>query len=205
MPRIIDESDEKFGKLKDTFDVFEDDNNNRQQYEYYARRVLENISSRIRFDFEEGTRLVTVSPTERSTLLEILMLDDVSRMVLYYNKVEVAEIDFSPDAGVVQVLVWRSRDDYRASGVTDRVFFDYLVKLYEMVVSDYEHTEQGQIMRERLLLDAIENPNYSCGIFNKDIEEVITLESDVELAETMDEYWGYTSEYEEYLAFVRPV
>lgn len=202
MPRIIDESDEKFDNLKDVFDDLDDEDNNRQQYEYYARRILDEISHSVRFKFEKGTRLVTVSPTEASTLLEILMLDDESKMVLYYNKVEEAEVGFSSDVGVVQVLVWRSRD-YRASGMTSRVFFDYLVKHYEMVVTDYEHTEQGRDMWERLLLDAVESPNYSCGIFNKDTEEIINLESDIELAEAMNEFWGYNSEYEEYLAYVR--
>lgn len=202
MPRIIDESDDKFDKLKFTFDELDDEDNNKKQYEYYISRIIEDLSSEVRFDFEEGTRLVSVSPNEAATVLELIMVDEESGMILYYNKIEESHIEFSSDAGVVQTLVWRSRD-YRASGMSSSVFFDILVKRYDMVVTDYEHTEQGRDMWERFLLDSVESTKFSCGIFNEATEEVTTLENDVELAEAMDEFWGYGNEFEEYLAFVR--
>lgn len=57
--------------------------------------------------------------------------------------------------GIVQVAVWREPSFVHTEGLTGVVFFDYLLPMYGMMISDDTHTDQGKRFWLRMMGHAV--------------------------------------------------
>lgn len=121
---------------------------------------LTDISADARCVVASGYRLVRVDARDSSKtgLFEIALLSDVSASVPFYALVEVASIpELSPRA-VAQSLMWRSPDVRHAVAtrdVTHDVFFNYIAKRYNIILSGNQEIGQGWAFWQRQVSLAI--------------------------------------------------
>ncbi len=97
-------------------------------------------------------------------IFELALVDHYAKRVVYYNKV-IALLN-EPDLGakpLAQSLVWRTPDPaYKSviSGISERVFTEYLLEYYQVIMSDSQQTGQGPFFWERQILVALSNHIY---------------------------------------------
>ena len=135
MPKLLTSP----AKYTPAFHMLTHSANNKQEYE----RLYYNTDG-IDFKLPDGFLLVRNDLTE--TEFELAVLDLNNQAVVYYNKVRQVDEVFLGAKPVVQCLVWRStkrRYVGALRGVAGDVFFEYLLKTYNVVMSDNEQTLHG--------------------------------------------------------------
>ncbi|WP_421193934.1 hypothetical protein [Aeromonas jandaei] len=138
-------------------------------------------------------------------IFELALVDHYAKMVVYYNKVIVLLHD--PVLGakpVTQLLVWRTPDPaYKSviSGVADRVFTDYLLEHYQIIMSDSQQTGQGQFFWERQILVALGRQLYVYyyHLMNAKLQHIADRETFEQL---QDVIWGDTDDHVQHLAII---
>ncbi|ELM3751215.1 hypothetical protein RYR31_002380 [Aeromonas dhakensis] len=101
---------------------------------------------------------------EGKQIFELALVDHYAKRVVYYNKAIV--LLHAPEIMVrpfVQLLTWRTpAPAYKSviSGVADRVFTDYLLENYQIVMSDSHKTGHGPLFWERQVLVALSHRLY---------------------------------------------
>ncbi|MFM5277484.1 hypothetical protein [Aeromonas caviae] len=92
-------------------------------------------------------------------IFELALVDHYAKRVVYYNKVIVLLHDpVLSEKPVTQLLIWRTPDPaYKTviSGIADRVFTDYLLEQYQVIMSDSPTAGQGLLFWERQILVAL--------------------------------------------------
>lgn len=92
-------------------------------------------------------------------IFELALVDHYAKSVVYYNKVIVLLHDpVLSEKPVTQLLIWRTPDPaYKSviSGIADRVFTDYLLEQYQVIMSDSPTAGQGPLFWERQILVAL--------------------------------------------------
>lgn len=92
-----------------------------------------------------GYRLIRVNDRLgiNAVHFKLALVNDVAKEVVYYNRVVThndIELSCRP---ISQVLVWRTRKPQHTlilAGLATKVFFEYLIKRYDVVVSDVNQT-----------------------------------------------------------------
>lgn len=95
---------------------------------------------------------------------------------------------------VTQTAVWRSMEDEKADGLTYKIVFDYLLKLYPAIMSDKIQTHDGKNFWIRLMFRALGRGHevVLADLNARSIEE-ITMKADLRLLTTnppADNPWG---------------
>ncbi|CDG16504.1 hypothetical protein [Xenorhabdus doucetiae] len=89
---------------------------------------------------------------------ELALINDISKEVAYYNRVVIQpdiELNCRP---VTQILVWRIRTPQHRAVLRDlagKVFFDYLLEHYSVIVSDMNQTNDGMAFWQDRMYDAL--------------------------------------------------
>ncbi|MBS9434161.1 hypothetical protein [Photorhabdus hainanensis] len=89
---------------------------------------------------------------------ELALVNNVSKEVAYYNRVVIQPDVVLNCRPVTQILVWRIRTpQHRAvlHDLSDKVFFDYLLEHYNVIVSDMNQTHDGISFWQARMYDAL--------------------------------------------------
>lgn len=127
--------------------------------------ALEPLSHEIVKDVDElilppGYRLIRVDSRLDLNFehFELAVLCDITHEVVYYNKVTVTNDKELHCRPVSQVLVWRTRKPQHNAalgGLATKIFFHYLIKSYDVVISDRNQTNEGMSFWQGRMYEAL--------------------------------------------------
>ncbi|BET97287.1 hypothetical protein [Xenorhabdus taiwanensis] len=89
---------------------------------------------------------------------ELALINDISKEVAYYNRVVIQPDVVLNCRPVTQILVWRIRTPQHRAALRDlagKVFFDYLLERYNVIVSDMNQTNDGMAFWQDRMYDAL--------------------------------------------------
>lgn len=99
---------------------------------------------------------------ERGSVIYFFMLEKPSGKLVYFAECETHDAEFLGHA-VTQVALWRDDTSTAVRGITERVFFDYLLSAWPSVVSDEQQTRDGKAFWIRRMAIAVER-GYRVGL-----------------------------------------
>lgn len=102
---------------------------------------------------EEGEGVSLIMYGNRGTAGYILGLDHVEEMVYYAIKFKRLNKKVLGET-VTQTMLWRSASSPHAIGLTDKIVFDYLLRIWPAILSDQWQTPQGKEFWQTLLARA---------------------------------------------------
>lgn len=123
----------------------------------------EDIMSQIKgLSLSPGYRMVRVDNRLANKIsqvhFELALVNDISKEVAYYNRV-VIQLDVVLNCRpVTQILVWRIKTPQHRAALRDlagKVFFDYLLERYNVIVSDMNQTNDGMSFWQGCMYDAL--------------------------------------------------
>jgi hypothetical protein len=118
------------------------------------------ISAEAKCALAPGYRLIRVDHRKRpsSDEFEIALVNDVDSSVVYYNKVMISIITDLNCRPATQNLVWRSSNALHAAVIRDvpqKVFFNYILEKYDVILSDNLQTGDGKFFWQRQMSNAL--------------------------------------------------
>lgn len=107
-----------------------------------------------------GYRLLRVDHRTRpsSDRFEIALVNDVLKSIAYYNQVVITGIVDLNCRPATQNLVWRSTDSRHSlvlRDVAQKVFFNYILNRYDVILSDNHQTGEGKFFWQRQMSTAL--------------------------------------------------
>ncbi|MBD2779792.1 hypothetical protein [Xenorhabdus szentirmaii] len=169
----------------------------------------ENVASQIKgLLLPPGYRMVRVDDRLADKIsqshFELALINDISKEVAYYNRAII-----QPDAmlncrPVTQILVWRIRTPQHRAALRDlagKVFFDYLLERYNVIVSDMNQTNDGMSFWQGCMYDAL---MYNLHVYTYDmitceLRKILT-QDDVSRQEMW--LWGAPEHHQNRLAII---
>lgn len=138
---------------------------------------------------------------------ELAVLNDVTKEVIYYNRVVThndKELNCRP---VSQVLVWRTRKPQHAvilAGLPGKLFFSYLIERYDVVISDVNQTNEGMSFWLARMYEAIE---YKFNVYAYDVMsgELKSIGEEDDVGKYHSWLWGDPDSYMHRLAIISKV
>ncbi|UVL19639.1 hypothetical protein LOY44_01605 [Pseudomonas sp. B21-044] len=156
-----------------------------------------------------GYRLIRVDHRKRPTSdeFEIALVNDLERSVVYYNRVVISPIVDLKCRPATQNLVWRSQDAQHLSvlsPVAQKVFFNYILEKYDVIVSDGQQTHQGKFFWQRQMSQAIAFGLhvYYYQMMTAKLEPIL---SQADLNALKDQLWSEDDGQEYHLALISKV
>ena len=155
-----------------------------------------------------GYRLVRVDNRLHNEVpqehFELAVVNDLTNEVVYYNRVIFQPDSFLKHRPVTQILVWRTQKPKHRAALRDvagNIFTQYLLKNYDVVVSDRSQTMDGMSFWHARLFDAIDNNMYVYGydMMSCELRQMVD-ESDVLVQ--MDWLWADEDKHQDRLAIV---
>lgn len=146
--------------------------------ELFADLVIREANSRLYNEIEQWADKVDISAESKHSLppgyhllrvdgrlgklkpdgFEIVLVNELTKTVVYYNKVLFSgQLDMNCRPAT-QVLVWRSTDSRHAAvlhGLAQDVFFNYILDRYDIILSDNYQTSEGQYFWMRQMSNAL--------------------------------------------------
>ncbi|MFP3850499.1 hypothetical protein [Pseudomonas sp. W5-01] len=107
-----------------------------------------------------GYRLLRIDHRERpsSDEFEIALVNDLLNSVVYYNKVMISTIIDLKCRPATQNLIWRTTDTRHSAVMKDvaqKVFFNYILSRYDVILSDNHQTGEGKFFWQRQMSYAL--------------------------------------------------
>ncbi|MGJ0639017.1 hypothetical protein [Xenorhabdus bovienii] len=135
---------------------------------------------------------------------ELALVNDVSKEVVYYNRVIIQPDVVLNCRPVTQILVWRTlRREHRAvlHELAGLVFFGYLLEHYNVIVSDMNQTHDGLSFWQSRMYDALAYNMYvyAYDMVTCELRRILT-EDDVGRQESW--LWGNPEYYQNRLAVI---
>ncbi|AWK42911.1 hypothetical protein GPY51_20130 [Photorhabdus laumondii subsp. laumondii] len=135
---------------------------------------------------------------------ELALVNDVSKEVAYYNRVVIQPDVVSNCRPVTQILVWRIRTPQHRAVLRDlagKVFFDYLLEHYNVIVSDMNQTTDGIAFWQDRMYDALAyNMHvYAYDMITCELRKILT-QNDVSRQESW--LWGDPEHHQNRLAII---
>ncbi|RAW93953.1 MULTISPECIES: hypothetical protein [unclassified Photorhabdus] len=135
---------------------------------------------------------------------ELALINDVSKEVAYYNRVVIQPDVVLNCRPVTQILVWRIRTPQHRAALRDlagRVFFDYLIEWYNVIVSDMNQTTDGMAFWQDRMYDALTYNMYvyAYDMITCELRKILT-QDDVSRQEMW--LWGDPEHYQNRLAII---
>lgn len=127
---------------------------------------------------------------------EIALINDVNATVAYYNQVAI-------DQKKAKQKAWRSPDVHHSAAlkeIADKVFFDYILRRHDVILSDDEHTGEGRHHWQRQLSHAL-NRGMKVDYYHAQ-NELKTIANQNALRELIDELWSTTHEQSSTVALI---
>lgn len=190
-------------KIDADFKNYNDDTLNRHEYLKIANlSSKKDISKEAQVFFPPSYSLVRLDIDE--THFQIALVCDADQSVVYFIKALIWSDIFLNGKPVTQTLIWRTNNVIHkrvTSGVTEDIFFNYLIQYYNIIASDANHTIEGRNFWIRQMGMALLKGLY---VYRYDLLEsslVQVLDHSVVRNNSID-MWGDTQEYETILAVI---
>ncbi|HHH9441205.1 TPA: hypothetical protein ACP32N_003142 [Pseudomonas aeruginosa] len=157
MPRLL----VKPSEIRASFaHLVRSEDNARLYAELSAAEQVQDISGEAQCLMAPGYRLIRIDHRVRpsSDDFEIALLNDVEKYVVYYNKVVISMILDLNCRPATQNLVWRSTHAQHAlilRDVAQKVFFNYVLAHYDVILSDNNQTGEGKHFWQRQMSNAL--------------------------------------------------
>ncbi|WP_052075333.1 hypothetical protein [Pseudomonas lutea] len=118
------------------------------------------INAEAQWVMTPGYRLLRIDHRERpsSDEFEIALVNDLLKSVVYYNKVVIAPISDLNCRPATQNLVWRTTDIRHSNVIREvphKVFFNYILSRYDVILSDNHQTGEGKFFWQRQMSYAL--------------------------------------------------
>ncbi|OTA19759.1 phage protein [Xenorhabdus beddingii] len=135
---------------------------------------------------------------------ELALINDVSKEVVYYNRVVIQPDVVLNCRPVTQILVWRIRTVQHRAVLRDlagKVFFDYLIERYNVIVSDMNQTTDGMAFWQDRMYDALAYNMYvyAYDMVSCELRKILT-QDDVSRQEVW--LWGDPEHHQNRLAII---
>lgn len=206
MPKLLVNTSE----IRDQFSHLERTEDNSRFYEVLsAAERLSDISADAQCVLAPGYRLLKVEHRLRlnGDEFEIALLNDVDRSVVYYNKVSITAIVDLNCRPATQNLVWRTtnaRHDAVLRDTAKKVFFNYILQRYDVILSDNQQTGEGRHFWQRQMSYAIELGLhvYYYQMLTALLQSIPTQDA---LGDLRDKLWSEADEQQYHLALISRV
>ena len=133
-------------KIDADFSSYDDAALNQQEFlRIHGTTAAQDIAKQALVVLPPSYRLLRLDIDE--THFEIALICDADQSLVYYVRAVIWPDVMLEGKPVTQTLVWRTNDVAHkrvTSGVTEDVFFNYLVEQYNIVASDANHTTEGK-------------------------------------------------------------
>jgi len=167
------------------------------------------ISAEAQCILAPGYRLLRVDHRVRpsSDEFEIALINDLERSVVYYNRVVISNIVDLNCRPATQNLVWRSANAQHAAVLRDvaqKVFFNYILERYDVILSDNQQTGEGKFFWQRQMSNALALGLhvYYYQMLTADLEPIKNQD---ELNDLEDQLWAEDDGQEYHLALISKV
>lgn len=206
MPKLL----VKPSEIIELFSHLEKTEDNSRFYEALsAAEKVSDISADAQCVMALGYRLLKVEHRLRPNgdEFEIALLNDVDRSVVYYNKVSITDIIDLNCRPATQNLVWRStnaRHDDVLRDTARKVFFNYILQRYDVILSDNQQTGEGRHFWQRQMSYAIALGLhvYYYQMMTAQLQPIPTQDA---LGELRDMLWSEADEQQYHLALISRV
>lgn len=157
MPKLIVQRSEIIKTFRNLMVTVEND---RLYASLVSAAALTDIRAEAKCVLAPGYRLIRIDHRERPSgdEFEIALVNDVDKSVVYYNKVIIAPIVDLNCRPATQNLVWRSPNAQHSNELRDvaqKVFFNYILERYDVILSDYHQTGDGKYFWQRQMSNAL--------------------------------------------------
>ncbi len=132
---------------------------NRDLYHKLMDNLPVSIRAKLGISIWEGFDLVRVDGREADNIFEIALVSKTEKKIIYYNQVIIVSDVFLNARPATQILLWRTVDpQYKGltTGLAEKIFFEYIIETYDIIMSDNSQTEQGMFFWQTRLLQAID-------------------------------------------------
>ncbi|AYA40348.1 hypothetical protein HZS38_07585 [Xenorhabdus nematophila] len=141
------------------------------------------------------------------THFELALLCDITHEVVYYNKVIITndvELNCRP---VSQVLLWRTKKPQHnavLNGLASKIFFHYLIKSYDVIISDVNQTTEGMSFWQGRMYEAL---LYGLYVYGYDVMsgEVRRISNQDEVGDYQSWLWGNKDHHPHRLAVISTI
>ncbi len=206
MPRLLVNTTE----IRATFaPLMQADGNARLYAALSGAERISDISAEAQCLLAPGYRLIRVDHRERlnGDQFEIALLNDVEKYVAYYNKVVISQISDLNCRPATQNLVWRSPHANHAAVLRDvaqKVFFNYILAHYDVILSDCNQTGEGKFFWQRQMSNALA---YGLHVYYYQMMTAtlkpIPTQADLDALE--DHLWSEEEENQHHLALISKI
>lgn len=173
-----------------------------------AERVAD-ISAEAKCVMAPGYRLIRVDHRKRPNgdEFEIALVNDVESSVVYYNKVMISIITDLKCRPATQNLVWRSSNAQHGAVLRDvaqKVFFNYILDKYDVILSDNQQTGEGKFFWQRMMSSALAfGMNvYYYQMMNAQLQPIPNQDA---LNDLEDQLWSEEEDQQYHLALISKV
>lgn len=173
-----------------------------------AERVMD-ISQEAKCLLAPGYRLIRVDHRKvmNGDQFEIALLNEIEQSVVYYNKVVIAPIIDLNCRPATQNLVWRSANAQHSAVLRDvaqKVFFNYILENYDVILSDNNQTGEGKYFWQRQMSTALALGMhvYYYQMLSAHLQPILTQEA---LNDLEDQLWSEAQVHEHHLALISKV
>ena len=176
---------------------------NRELYQHLIDNSPKSILAKLGLSILEGFDLIRVDARESENTFEIALVSKTEEKVLYYNKVIIVTDIHLNSRPVTQILLWRTVDPkYKGltSGLAEKIFFDYIIETYDIIISENNQTELGMFFWQTRLLQAIDKGLFTY-LYDYLKGNLLKLNRQI-LEELNDKIWGEDDTYQYQLAVI---
>jgi len=139
--------------IKHDFKKFMQIRHNHVLYHNIIGSLPVSILTKLGLSILEGFDLIRVDGREADNTFEIALISKTEEKVIIVNDV------FLNSRPATQILLWRTVDPkYKGltAGLAEKIFFEYIIETYDIIMSDNIQTEQGMFFWQTRLLQAID-------------------------------------------------
>ncbi|APQ14654.1 hypothetical protein BJP27_24075 (plasmid) [Pseudomonas oryzihabitans] len=172
-----------------------------------AAPAPQNLAGDVQHPIPPGYRLLRIDgrlPPSSLDRFEIALLCDTDQSVVYYNRVIIqGHVDLGCRPAT-QSLVWRTTRYAHGAVLRDlasRVFFDYILASYDVIMSDSQQTIEGHSFWRRKLSEALARQLHVYH-FRFIPGTLVGIPDEKALDEACRELWGETEAHADYLAII---
>ncbi len=175
---------------------------NKAKYSALLELDLSDVSAKSKVALPPSYRLVRADIDTES--FEIALLSDSTNEIVYYIRCKLWEDVYLNDKPITQVMLWRTSDvSFRSitSRITEDVFRNYLLDIYNIIASDSCQTREGRDFWMRQLGLAIHFGEYVYR-YDRLACELLQITDHAVIRDNSCDLWGDEAEYENILALI---
>lgn len=165
---------------------------------------VQDIAGELGLPLTPGYRLICVTTRLDKEKFEIALVNDHLKQVVYYNQVIIVHYKDLKCRPATQQRVWRSTDFQHKAVLRDlpaAVFFGYILKRYDVILSDNLQTGEGMHFWKARMSEALYRGLYvyHYEVLKAELHPILSQDALNSLSDTI---WGNTGGHEWQLAII---